>query len=94
MNIILASTTIQYLSSASHVLDMLTNVMGDGPDSVDDSVPEPTGLEHDVLSSDVVYESDTKVLNNTASFSSCQKTPFSGHWSSNWGCEQLQARNQ
>jgi len=47
--------------------------MGERLDSDYESDPEPTGHEHDVLSSDVVYESDTEVLNNTASFSSSQQ---------------------
>jgi len=78
VNIILASTTIQYPSSASHVLDTQTDVVGERPDSYYESDPEPTGREHDVLSGDVVYESDTEVLNNTASFSGGQQTHFPG----------------
>jgi len=78
VNIILASTTIQYPSSSSHVLDRQTDVREERPDSNYGSNPEPTGHEHDVLSSDVVYESDTKVLNNTASFSGGQQTLFPG----------------
>jgi len=50
--------------------------MGERPDSDYESDPEPTGREHDVLSADVVYESDTEVLNNTASFSGGQQTHF------------------
>jgi len=42
------------------------------------SDPEPTGREHDVLSRDVVYKSDTEVLNNTASFSGGQQMHFLG----------------
>jgi len=78
VNIILASTTIRYPSSASHVLDTQTDVMGERPDSDYESDPEPTGREHDVLSGDVVYKSDTEVLNNTASFSGGQQTHFPG----------------
>jgi len=37
-----------------------------------------TGGEHDVLSGDVVYESDTEVLNNAASFSCSQQMHFPG----------------
>ena len=69
VNIILASTTIRYLSSASDVLDTQTEVMGERSDSKYESNPEPTGREHDVLSGQVVYESDTEVLTNAASFS-------------------------
>jgi len=78
VNIILTSTTIGYPSSASHVLDTQTDVVGERPDSDYESNPEPTGREHDVLSGDVVYESDTEVLNNTASFSGGQQTHFPG----------------
>ena len=78
MNIILASTTIRYPSSASHVLDTQTDVVGERPDSDYESDPEPTGREHDGLSGDVVYASDTEVLNNTASFSSRQQRHFPG----------------
>jgi len=78
VNIILASTTIRYPSSASHVLDRQTDVVGERLDSDYESDPEPTGREHDVLSGDVVYESDTEVLNNTASFSGGQQTHFPG----------------
>ena len=69
MNLILASTTIRYPLSASDVLNTQTDIVGECPDSDQESDPEPTGLEQDLLSGDVVYESDTKVLNNTASFS-------------------------
>jgi len=78
VNIILASTTIPYPSSASHVLDTQTDVVGERPDSDYESDPEPTGREHDGLSGDVVYASDTEVLNNTASFSSRQQRHFPG----------------
>jgi len=78
VNIILASTTIRYPSSASHVLDRQTDVVGERLDSDYESDPEPTGREHDVLSGDVVYESDTEVLNNTASFSGGQQTHLRG----------------
>jgi len=77
VNIILASTTIRYPSLASHVLDTQTDVVGERPDSDYESDPKPTGREHDVLSGDVVYESDTEVLNNTASLSGGQQTHFS-----------------
>jgi len=50
--------------------------VGKRPDSDSESDPEPTVREHDVSSGDVVYESDTEVLNNTASFSSGQQTHF------------------
>jgi len=43
--------------------------MGERPDSDQESDPAPSGREHDLLSGDVVYESDTEVLNNVASFS-------------------------
>jgi len=76
VNIIIASTSIQYPSSASHVHDMQTDVVGECPDSHYESDPEPTGHEHDVLSGDVVYESDSEVLINTASCSSSQPTHF------------------
>jgi len=76
VNIILASTTIRYPSSASHVLDMQTDIVGERPDSDYESDPEPTGREHDVLSGDIVYESDTEVLNNTASLSGGQQMHF------------------
>jgi len=66
VNVILASTTIRYPSSASHVLDTQTDIVGEGPDSDYESDPEPTGREHDVFTGDVVYESDTQVLNYTA----------------------------
>ena len=49
VNIILASTTIRYPSSASHVLDTQTDVVGECPDSEYESDPEPTGREHDVV---------------------------------------------
>ena len=78
VNIILASTIIRYPSSASHILDTQTDVMGEHPDSDYESDPEPTGPEHDVLSGDVVYKSDTEVLNNTASFSGGQQTHLPG----------------
>jgi len=48
------------------------------PDSNDDSNPEHTGREHDVFTGDVVYESDTEVLNNTASFCGGQQTHSPG----------------
>jgi len=57
---------------------MQTYVMWERPDSDYESDPEPTGCEHDVLSGDVVYESDTEVLNNTACFSGGQETHFPG----------------
>jgi len=78
VNIILASTTIRYPSSPSHVLDTQTDVVGEHPGSDYESDPEPTGRKHDVLSGDVVYESDTEVLNNTASFCGGQQTHFPG----------------
>jgi len=78
VNIILASTTIRYPSSARHVLDTQPDVLGERPDSDCESDPEPTGRYHDVLSGDVVYESDTEVLNNISSFSGGQQTPFPG----------------
>jgi len=78
VNNINASTTIRYPSSASHVLDTQTDVVGERPDSDSESDPGPTGREHDVLSGDVVYESDTEVLNNTASVSGGQQTYFAG----------------
>jgi len=78
VNIILASTTIRHPSSASHVLDTHTDVMGECPDSDYNSDPEPTRREHDVLSGDVVYECDTEVLNNTASCSGGQQRHFPG----------------
>jgi len=52
--------------------------VGERPDSDYESDPEPTGPEHDVLSAHVVYEPDTEVLNNTASFSGGQQTHFPG----------------
>jgi len=78
VNIIVASTTIRYPSSASHVFDMQTNMVGAGPDSDYESDPEPTGCEHDLLDADVVYESDTEVLNNSASFCGGQQAHFPG----------------
>jgi len=48
--------------------------VGERPDSDYKSDPKPTGREHDVLSGDVVYKSDTQVVNNTASFSGGQQT--------------------
>jgi len=78
VNIILASTTIRYPSSASNVLDTQTDVAGERPDCDYESDPEPTGREHDVLSGDVVYMFDTEVLNNTACFSGGQQTHFPG----------------
>ena len=78
LNIILASTTRRYPSSARHVLHTQTDVVGSHPDSDYESDPVPTGREHDVLSGDVVYASDTEVLNNTASFSDGQQTHFLG----------------
>jgi len=53
-------------------------VVGERPDSDYETDPEPTGREHDELSGDVVYESDTEVLNNTASFSGGQHKHFPG----------------
>jgi len=50
VNIILASTTIRYPSSASHVLDTQTDVVGERLDSDYESDPKPTGREHDILS--------------------------------------------
>jgi len=52
--------------------------VGERPDSDYESDPERTGREHHVLCGDVVYESDTEVLNNTASFSGGQQTHFPG----------------
>jgi len=52
--------------------------MGERPDSDHESHPEPTGREHEVLSGDVVYESDIEGLNNTASFSGGQQMHFPG----------------
>jgi len=78
VDIILPSTTIRYPSSASHVLDTQTDVVGERPDSDNESDPEPTGREHDVLSGDVVYEYDPAVLNHTAPFSGGQQTHFPG----------------
>jgi len=52
--------------------------VGERPDSDHESDPEPTDHEHDVLSGDVVYESDTEVLNNTASLSGAQQRHFLG----------------
>jgi len=69
---------VQHPSSASHVLDMQTDVVGECPDSNFEYDPKPTGCENDVLSSDVVYKSDTEVLNNTASFSRSQQRHFPG----------------
>ena len=74
LNIVLAST-IRYPSSASHVLSTEADEVRERPDSDYESDPEPTGREHDVLSCDV-YESDTEVLNNTASLSGGQQTHF------------------
>jgi len=78
VNIILASTTIRYPSSASHVVDTQTDVVGERPDSDYESDPERPGREHDVLSGDAVFKSDTEVLNTTASFQSGQQTHFPG----------------
>ena len=55
---------------------MQTDVVGERRDSDYESDPEPTGHQHDVLSGDVVYESDTEVLNNTAAFSAANKHIF------------------
>jgi len=52
--------------------------MEERPDSDYESDPEPTGRKHDIFSADVVYKSDTEVLNNTASFSGGQQTHFPG----------------
>ena len=52
--------------------------MGERPDSDYESDPKPTGREHDVLSRDVVYVSDTEVLNNTPCFSGGQQIHFPG----------------
>ena len=57
---------------------METNVAGERPDWDYESDPEATGREQDVLSGDVVYESDIEVLNNTPSFSGGQQTHFPG----------------
>jgi len=51
-------------------------VVGEHPDCDSESDSEHTGHEHDVLSGDVVYESDSEVLNNTASCSSGQQRHF------------------
>ena len=76
MYIFLASTTRQYLLSASHVLNTQPAVVGKHRDSDYESDPVPTGCKHDVLSGDVVYKCYTEVLNNTACFSGCQKRVF------------------
>ena len=78
LNISLASTSIRYPSRASHVLDTQTDVVGERPDSVYESDADPTGREQDVLSGDVVYECDTEVRNNTASFPGSQQIHFQG----------------
>jgi len=52
--------------------------VGERRDSDCESDPGPTGRERDLLRGDVVYESDTKVVTNTASFSGGQQTPFLG----------------
>jgi len=78
MNISLASRTIRYASSPSHDLDTPINLVGEYPDSDNESDPAPTGREQHILSGDVVYELDTKVLNNTGSFSGGQQTLFPG----------------
>ena len=48
------------------------------PDSDYKSDPEYTGREHNVLASDVIYESDTELLNKTASLTGGQQTYFLG----------------
>ena len=53
-------------------------MVGARPDSDYESDPEPTGCEHDLLRADVVYESDTEVLNNSASFCGGQQAHFPG----------------
>jgi len=68
MNSVHTSSTIRYPSSASHVFDRQTDIVGECPNSDYESDPEPTGREHVLLSDDVAYESDTGELNNTASF--------------------------
>ena len=52
--------------------------MGERPDSDSEFDPKPTGPEQAILNGDVVYQSDTEVLNNTASFSGGQQTLFPG----------------
>ena len=94
VNLILASTTIRYPSSASDVLDTQTNVVGERPDSDQESDPKPTGGQQDLLSGDIVYESDTEVLNNTAPFFRWPTNAFSVGWGINCGGERVRARNQ
>jgi len=53
-------------------------MVGAPPDSDYESDPEPTGREHDLLRADVVYESDTEVVNNSASFCHGQQAHFPG----------------
>jgi len=50
----------------------------EGPDSDYESNPGPTGPEDNILSGEVVYESNTEVLNNIASFSGGQQIPVPG----------------
>ena len=52
--------------------------MGERADSDNESDSEPTGCEHDLLTGNVVYESDTEVLDNTASFSAGQQMQLPG----------------
>jgi len=83
VNIILASTTIGYLSPASHVLDTQTDVVGERLDSDYESDPAPTRPNHDVLPCDVVYESDTEEQDNTCLEFWQPTNEFSGPWRSN-----------
>ena len=59
-------------------MDTETDVVRERPDSDYESNPESTGREHDVLASDVMYKSDTKLLNKTASLTGGQQMYFLG----------------
>ena len=57
-------------------MDTETDVVREPPDSDYESDPEPTGRDHQVLAGDVMYESDTELLNKMAPFTSGQQTYF------------------
>ena len=78
MNIIIASNNIGDQSWAGYDLDTRTDIVVVRLNSDHEFNPEPTGCEHHVLSGDVVYDSDTEVINMTSSVSGGTPSLFPG----------------
>ena len=70
--------SIRYPLPDKRIVDTETDVVRQCPDPDYKSNPEPTRHEHDILANEVIYESDTEILNKTASLTSGQKRYFLG----------------